>query len=108
MSVANSVAMFYLLVVVPFTEDVSLKRWEQRPVLLVIIGAIFNAIAMVLFWTAMQFGNIVEVIPINRLSVMLVIFFSWLFFRKQEAVTTQVVLGGLLSVAGAWAIVWGK
>ena len=67
MSVANSVAMFYLLVVVPFTEDVSLKRWEQRPVLLVIIGAIFNAIAMVLFWTAMQFGNIVEVIPINRL-----------------------------------------
>lgn len=108
MSVTNSVAMFCLLMVVPFTEDVSLKRWEQRPVLLVIIGAFFNAFAMILFWTAVQMGNIVEVIPINRLSVLLVILLSWLFFRKQEAVTTRVVLGGLLSVVGAWAIVWGR
>ena len=53
-------------------------------------------------------GKIVEVIPVNRLSVLLAILFSWLFFRKQEAVNFRVVLGGLLSVAGAWAIVWGK
>lgn len=108
MSVTNSVAMFCLLMVVPFTEDVSLKRWEQRPVFLIIVGALFNAFAMILFWTAVQMGNLVEVIPINRLSVLLVILFSWLFFQKQEAVTIRVVLGGLLSVVGAWAIVWGR
>ncbi|MBT3351320.1 MAG: DMT family transporter [Nitrospinaceae bacterium] len=108
MSVANSMAMICLLVVVPFAEDVSLKRWEQRPAYLVILGALFNAFAMILFWTAVKMGNIVEVIPINRLSVLLIILFSWLFFRKQEAITAQVVLGGFLSVAGAWAIVLGK
>jgi hypothetical protein len=40
--------------------------------------------------------------------VLLIIFFSWLFFRKQELVTTRVILGGVLSVAGAFVIVAGK
>ncbi len=53
----------------------------------------------------MKDGKMIEVLPINRLSVLIIIFFSWLFFRKQEAVTPRVVLGGLMSVLGAWAIV---
>jgi hypothetical protein len=36
------------------------------------------------------------------------IFTSWLFFRKQERITAQVVYGGLPSVAGVSLIVWGK
>ena len=64
--------------------------------------------AMVLFWNALRDGEIVRVVPINRLSVLFVIFFSWFFFRKQEAVTFRVVAGGILSVVGAFVIVWGK
>jgi uncharacterized membrane protein len=90
------------------TEEGGLRFWERRPMLLIFIGGVFNAFAALLFWTAVQHGEIVEVIPINRLSVLLIIFFSWLFFRQQEGVTWRVVAGGLLSVAGAWAIVWGR
>ena len=47
-------------------------------------------------------------VPINRLSILIVILFSWLFFRKQERVSFQVIIGGACSVLGAWAVVWGK
>jgi len=50
----------------------------------------------------------VQVIPINRLSVLWVIIFSWLFLKKQESVTSRIVIGGVLSVIGAFAIAWGK
>ena len=53
-------------------------------------------------------GRLVEVVPVNRLSVLLIIFLSWLFFRKQELVSFRVVMGGVMSVAGALLVVLGK
>ncbi len=67
-----------------------------------------NVLAALLFWTAVRDGEIVRVVPINRLSVLFVIFFSWFFFRKQEAVTLRVVKGGVISVVGAFIIVSGR
>ena len=58
-----------------------------------------------LFLSAIKNGKLVEVIPINRLSVLLIIFFSWFFFRKQEVISWRVIFGGILSVMGAWIIV---
>jgi len=69
------------------------------------LGSIFNALASFCFWMAVQNGKVVEVVPIGRLSVLIVILFSWLFLRKQELVTFHVVLGGILSVVGAFLIV---
>ncbi len=57
---------------------------------------------------ALQGGNVTRVVPIQRLSVLYIIFLSWIFFRKDEAISARVVLGGLLAVAGAWAIVWDR
>jgi uncharacterized membrane protein len=57
---------------------------------------------------ALQGGEVTRVIPIQRLSVLCIIFLSWVFFRKDEAVSARVVLGELLAVAGAWAIVWDR
>lgn len=109
MSLSNTVATLSLVAVMCFvTEEGGLRFWERRPLLLILVGGVFNVIAALLFWTAVQHGVIVEVVPINRLSVLLIIFFSWFFFRQQEGVTWRVVAGGLLSVAGAWAIVWGR
>ena len=108
MSVSTSTAFFILLAVMPFTDEGLPRIWERRPLLIVTLGGLFNALAAVFFQSAIKGGRIVEVIPISRLSVLLIIFFSWLFFRKQEAVTFRVVLGGLLSVVGAFAIVTGR
>ena len=97
-----------LMGAMPFTDRKSKPGWHPRSWATVILGTIINFISMFLFWTALREGEIVRVVPINRLSVLFVIFFSWLFFRKQEAVTPRVVGGGVLSVAGAFVIVWGK
>jgi transporter family protein len=108
MGVATATALFLLLVIMPFTNERLPKVWERRPLLIVTLGGVFNALAAVFFQSAVKGGRIVEVIPINRLSVLLIIFFSWLFFQKQENITSRVVLGGLLSVVGAFAIVSGR
>lgn len=108
MGVTTVTALFLFLAVIPFTNERIPRKWERRPLMIVTIGGVFNALAAVLFQAAVKGGRIVEVIPINRLSVLLIIFFSWLFFRKQEAVTFRMVLGGLLSVVGAFAIVLGR
>ena len=68
-------------------------------------GSVFNALASFCFWMAVQNGKVVEVVPIGRLSVLIVILFSWFFLRKQELITFYVVLGGILSVLGAFFIV---
>jgi uncharacterized membrane protein len=57
---------------------------------------------------ALQGGEVTRVVPIQRFSVFFIIFLSWIFFRKDEAISARVVLGGLLAIAGAWAIVWGR
>ena len=57
---------------------------------------------------AVQGGKVTRVVPIQRLSMLYIIFLSWIFFRMDEAISARVVLGGLLAVAGAWAIVWDR
>ncbi len=107
MGVSAATAATILLCAMPFTERSAAQVWLPRSLAFVVLGAAFNVVAALFFWTAVREGEIVRVVPINRLSVLFVIFFSWLFFRKQEAVTLRVVAGGVLSVAGAWAIVAG-
>ncbi|MFC1491980.1 EamA family transporter [Nitrospinota bacterium] len=107
-SIASTTAALLLLAIIPFTGESQLRSWERRPLLLILAGAVFNTLAALFLWMAIQRGELVQVIPIDRLSVLLMIFFSWVFFQKQENVTARVVVGGALSVAGAFAIVSGK
>jgi uncharacterized membrane protein len=108
MGVASSTALFLLFVFMPFTSEGLPRIGGRRALLIVGLGTFLNGLAAVFFQSAVKTGRIVEVIPINRLSVLIVIFFSWVFFRQQEAITLRVVLGGLLSVVGAFAIVSGR
>jgi drug/metabolite transporter (DMT)-like permease len=105
MGISSSTALLVILLVIPFTKERIPRSWGRHPIFIVVLGSLCNAVAAVFFQAAVKNGKMVEVIPVNRLSVLLIIFFSWFFFRKQEAVTGRVVIGGILSVAGAWAIV---
>ena len=108
MTVSTGLGAMILLCALPFTEQRVTSFWQPKSLLWVGLGAAANVLAALLFWTAIREGDLVRVVPINRLSVLFVIFFSWFFFRKQEAVTFRVLAGGALSVAGAFSIVWGK
>ena len=105
MVVSTSTALVLILAFLPFTKEGIPRSWELRPTIFVMLGGATNAMAGVLFLSAIKTGKLVEVIPINRLSVLLIIFFSWLFFRKQEVISRRVIFGGILSVMGAWIIV---
>lgn len=107
-SVSAGCGALVLLCALPFSARSARQPWQAGALFSVVAGAAFNVAAALIFWTAVREGEIIRVVPINRLSVLFIIFFSWLFFRKQEAVTIRVIWGGLLSVVGAFVIVSGK
>jgi uncharacterized membrane protein len=108
LSISNTVSVMTMIAILPFTNEGIPKTWGWRPIFFIVAGAVFNALSALFFWTAVQRGEIVQVVPITRISVLMMIFTSWLFFRKQERVTARVVYGGVLSVAGVFLVVWGK
>ena len=109
MSVGSTTAFCLMMFVLPFSvEGRAPKSWDKKGLLAVLCGACLNAMAAFCFWSSIKTGEIVQIIPLNRLSVLLIIFLSWLFFRKQEAVSWRVVIGGFLSVFGAAGVVLGK
>ncbi|MDA1000036.1 MAG: DMT family transporter [bacterium] len=83
-------------------------KWSKRSIVSVVMGGVVNLFAALCFWTAIKTGELVSVVPITRLSVLFVLAFAWLFFRKQERLTWRVVAGGMISLAGAVAIAVSK
>ncbi len=108
LSISNTVSVMTMIAIMPFTNESMPKTWGRRPLIFIVVGAVFNAMSAMFFWTAIQHGEIVQVVPVTRISVLFMIFTSWLFFRKQERITSRVVYGGLLSVVGVFLVVLGK
>lgn len=108
-AISTTTAAALLVLAMPFTkEEEGAKNWNSRGLVTIACGVVANTTAALFFWTAFRAGEVVQVVPINRLSVLWVILFSWLFLKKQESVTLRIVIGGVLSVVGAFAIAWGK
>ena len=108
-AISTITASALLLLAMPFTkEEGGVKDLNSRGLVTIACGVVANIIAALCFWTAFREGEVVQVVPINRLSVLWVIIFSWFFLKKQESITLRIVIGGVLSVVGAFAIAWGK
>ncbi len=108
MLTASLTAIFLTTGFVFLIEGVKWKALEKKPLMAIAIGTLLNGFASFSLWGAMKNGDLVQVVPLNRLSVLLVILFSWLFFRKQELINFRVVFGGCLAVLGAFVIVSGR
>ncbi len=108
MTIASIMGFCSMLIVLSVTgEGRKAKSWDKKGLLAVLCDACLNAMAAFFFWSSIKIGDIVQLIPLNRLSVLLIIFLSWVFFR-QQAVGWRVVIGGFLSVLGAVGVVLGK
>ena len=108
MGVSNLTTLALLMASAFFLPSLKSGPLTRRALTITVLGAACNFLAAFFFWGAIKNGEIVQVVPINRLSVLIVILLSWLFFRKQERVSARVVIGGVSSVLGAWAIVRGE
>ena len=87
-----------------FFEKKRPSGWDRTGLLWALGGGLLNFGGVMAFWVAIRLGEIVTVIPIFRLSILLVLLLSWIFFRRQERITWEVIAGGLLAVAGALVI----
>lgn len=96
--------LFSLVSYFLFSREEEVKRWKWRPSLLVMVGGAINAASAVAYWRAIHIGDVVAVIPITRLSLLFVLLFSWVLFRRQERITGRVLTGAALALAGALAI----
>ena len=110
MSISNMTTLALLLASSFLFPAAKMKSgpFTRHSLLITALGAACNFLAAFFFWWALKDGEVIQVVPINRLSVLIVILFSWLFFKTQERVSAQVVIGGVCSLLGAWAVVWGK
>jgi drug/metabolite transporter (DMT)-like permease len=108
MAVANTMSFTLVLSMMPFTQEGRKGHWEWKGLIVLLGSSVFQAVGILFFWSAVKTGQVTQVIPLSRLSLLLIIFLSWLLFRKQEAVTWRVVAGGLLALAGAFWVAGGK
>ena len=70
----------------------------------ILLGSAIQACGILVFWSSVKTGELTQVIPLSRLSLLVIIFLSWLFFREQESITWRVVAGGFIALAGAFAV----
>ena len=82
--------------------------WHKKAVVTMLLAGLFNVMTGLTFWTAIKNGEIVEVVPIRRLSLVFVILVSWFFFKKIERLSVQVIIGAAISIAGALLVSSGS
>ncbi|MCY4382016.1 MAG: EamA family transporter [Nitrospinae bacterium] len=110
MAVANTTSLTLLLGLAPFAHSQSDPRasGDNKGLFVLLLGAVLQGFGIFFFWSSVKLGEITRVIPLTRLSVLLIIFLSWLLFRQQENVTWRVILGALIALAGAFFTVTGR
>jgi len=71
-----------------------------------VLSGIATGISWLFYFKALQIGNASQVVPIDKLSLVLTIIFA--FFILKERVTISVILGSVLMTVGAIMISLGK
>ena len=82
-----------------------LFRISRHSFLLLFLSAIATGLSWLCYFRALQLGPASAVAPIDKLSVVLVILFAWIFLG--EGLTAHKIIGGLLIAGGAATLVFG-
>lgn len=107
-TIIRAVVMAALLVVAGFVfrkfEGVSLSAIGSKAWIYILLSACAGAASWLLYFVALRTGPVSAVAVIDKLSVVLVIFFAALFLG--EAMTLKSALGVVLTVAGTLLILF--
>jgi transporter family protein len=71
----------------------------RRSWLFLVLSGIATGLSWLCYFRALQMGPASRVAPVDKLSVVLVIIFAWLFLG--ESLSTVKIVGGVLITAGA-------
>jgi len=80
------------------------RSLESRPVMFLLLSGIATGFSWLLYYRALQLAPASLVAPVDKLSVAFAIVMGVLFLG--EPVTSRLVIGGSLVVAGAMVLIW--
>lgn len=85
------------------SKILSISRFS---LLFLILSGIATGLSWLFYFRALQIGNVSQVAPIDKLSLVFTIFLA--FIILSEKVSLPIVLGGVLMTAGALVIAFVK
>ena len=108
MAISNTTCLSILLVMLPFRKVTVLEKGSKKGFIFILLGSVTQSLAILCFSSAMKLGSMTQVIPLSRLSILLIVFLTWLFFREEEKLTYRVFVGAVLALVGACGVVYGR
>ncbi|MDR0873381.1 MAG: EamA family transporter [Prevotellaceae bacterium] len=79
------------------------KEISKSNLLFLIFSGIATGLSWIFYFKALETGDVSKVAPIDKLSVVLVLIFSFLFLN--EPMDLKTIIGGVLIAAGAVVLV---
>jgi transporter family protein len=93
------VFVFAWAVAIGLEKHGAIAMIERRSWVFLVLSGLCTGLSWLCYFRALQMGPASSVAPVDKLSVVLVIVFAWLFLGEQ--LTLMKVLGGSLITAGA-------
>ena len=108
---SNLATFIRIIVILAFTSVTVLLRGEfkdwslltSRGVLFLVLSCLATGASWLCYYHALKIGNASQVAPVDKLSVVMVILFAFLFLG--ETPTLKVILGALLILSGSLVII---
>jgi transporter family protein len=108
---SNLATLIRVVVIFGFSLVLVLSRGElqefslvsARGLLFLVLSGLATGASWLCYYHALKIGNASQVAPVDKLSVVLVIIFAFLFLGEQP--TLKVILGGLLILSGSIVII---
>lgn len=85
-------------------EATGLGTLSKTNILFLVISGIGTGLSWLFYFKALQLGNVVQVAPIDKLSVALTIVLAAIFLG--EAITVKTAIAATLIIAGVVIMVW--
>jgi transporter family protein len=80
------------------------KELSKMNLVFLILSGLATGLSWIFYFKALETGDVSRVAPIDKLSVVLVIVFSFIFLKEPLSMTT--IIGGLLIAAGVVTLTW--
>lgn len=85
-------------------EAKGVNNLSRQNIFFLVISGIATGLSWLFYFKALQLGNVSQVAPIDKLSIVLTIILSVLFLG--ETINLKTALGAGLIVAGALVLIW--
>ncbi|MFL6426640.1 MAG: EamA family transporter [Acidobacteriaceae bacterium] len=99
------VLVFTWAIAIALGRHTAIGAIAGRSWLFLVLSGIATGLSWLCYFRALQLGPASAVAPIDKLSVVLVILFAWIFLG--EGLTAHKIIGGLLIAGGAATLVFG-